>query len=716
MISLLYIDDEPGLLELGKLFLESAGGFEVSTAESGDEGLGQLAQHDFDAIVSDFQMPGMDGIELLKKVRKTFGTIPFVLFTGRGREEVVIEAINNGVDFYLQKGGDPKAQFAELAHKVRQSVSRRRAETALSDSEKRLADIINFLPDATFAIDTRGVVIAWNRAMERMTGVRAEDVLGKGDYEYALPFYHERRPLLINLVLENDPAIGEKYPFVKKEGRNLFSEIRIPHFNDGRGAALWFTASPLYDRKGEIAGAIESIRDITERKRAEEARNESEKRFRELADLLPQGIYEADTDGRMIYANRLALEMYGYTDEDVEKGLNVLNVIAPVDRKRAVTVFSKMVETGTREQGKEEYLAVRKDGGLFPVSIYTSPVHRDGRICGVRGVVIDITDRKRTEEELRAANEQLVASEEELRAQYDELASGEKRIRMSESHLRYMLGFDEYAKKSERELLGYAIEGSGIVTGSTLAYLAFLNEDESELAMYAWSKIAMAECSLREKPLVYSVDKTGLWGEAVRQRHPVITNDYAAPNPAKKGYPEGHPRIIRHMNVPVIDDGHIVLIAGVANKPSDYTENDVNELLLLGQGLWNIIKRRRAEETLRESEEKYRNLVEQSRDTVFIMQDGRLVFYNQALAGLTGHTADELKGQLLADIIAPEDRDMVILRMQERARGNMVPELYELSLLHKDGKSRIRIRVHAGMASYKGRPASIGIFHNITKG
>jgi len=203
MFSLLYVDDEPGLLELGKLFLENTGDFEVTTALSAEAGLEQLALQDFDAVVSDFQMPGMDGIELLKSVRKSFGSIPFVLFTGRGREEVVIEAINNGVDFYLQKGGDPKAQFAELAHKVRQAVTRRRAEIALSDSEQRLADIINFLPDATFAIDTWGVIIAWNRAMERMTGSSSADVLGKGDFEYALPFYHERRPLLINLVLED---------------------------------------------------------------------------------------------------------------------------------------------------------------------------------------------------------------------------------------------------------------------------------------------------------------------------------------------------------------------------------------------------------------------------------------------------------------------------------------------------------------------------------
>jgi PAS domain S-box-containing protein len=477
MFSILYVDDEPGLLEIGKLFLESAGDFSVTTVLSGKQAIDKLGQQDFDAIISDYQMPEMNGIEFLKHVRKSFGTSPFILFTGRGREEVVIEAINNGVDFYLQKGGEPQAQFAELAHKVRQAVSRKRAETALSDSERRLADIINFLPDATFAIDTKGTVIAWNRAMERMTGVASSQILGKGDYAYAVPFYHERRPLLINLVLENDPAIAEKYPFVKNEGGNLVSEITIPHFNEGRGAALWFTASPLYDRKGEIVGAIESIREITERKKAEVALNESERRFRELADLLPQGIYEASTDGRMTYVNRIALEMSGYAAEDVKTGLNALEVIAPKDRPRAVALFTRMVKTGARGEGSAEYLAVRKDGSLFPVSIYSSPIYRDGRITGVRGVIIDITDRQKVEESLITANREYTNLLDQIQDVYYFSDTGGRLVRASRS-MATLLGYDDisecigkniaedfYANPQERNRLIEELSRNGKVTG-----------------------------------------------------------------------------------------------------------------------------------------------------------------------------------------------------------------------------------------------------------
>jgi PAS domain S-box-containing protein len=219
MISVLYVDDEPGLLEIGKAFLEQGGSFSVTVVTSAPGALALMNAQDFDLILSDYQMPVMDGIAFLKEVRLQHADLPFILFTGRGREEIVIEAINNGVDFYLQKGGEPLAQFAELAHKITVAVERRQAINALRDSEQRLADIINFLPDATFAINTDGDVIAWNRAIEDVTGVPATDMVGKGNNEYALPFYGQRRQLLIDLILESDDIIQNgEYTIIKKEG------------------------------------------------------------------------------------------------------------------------------------------------------------------------------------------------------------------------------------------------------------------------------------------------------------------------------------------------------------------------------------------------------------------------------------------------------------------------------------------------------------------
>jgi len=109
MISALYVDDEPALLEIGKLFLERSGDVAVETEVSALRALKRIASGSFDAVISDYQMPEMDGIELLRKVRASGSRIPFIIFTGRGREEVVIEALNEGADFYLQKGGEAKS-------------------------------------------------------------------------------------------------------------------------------------------------------------------------------------------------------------------------------------------------------------------------------------------------------------------------------------------------------------------------------------------------------------------------------------------------------------------------------------------------------------------------------------------------------------------------------------------------------------------------------
>ncbi|HOW06077.1 PAS domain S-box protein, partial [Methanospirillum hungatei] len=147
-----------------------------------------------------------------------------------------------------------------------------RKDLILQDTKNRLDDIIAFLPDATFAINHEGMVIAWNRAMEEMTGVMAEDMMGKGNYEYSLPFYNERRPMLIDLALTGDETIADRYPTISRKGSFLYSsEIFLPHFYQGRGGYFWFTSCPFFDHDGNITGAIECIRDITDRKRVEEA-------------------------------------------------------------------------------------------------------------------------------------------------------------------------------------------------------------------------------------------------------------------------------------------------------------------------------------------------------------------------------------------------------------------------------------------------------------
>ncbi|WP_321505442.1 PAS domain S-box protein [uncultured Methanoregula sp.] len=205
-------------------------------------------------------------------------------YTGKFSNSRFVEGAYEATDFFPKMGSsgtwlyftaspirDSQGIIIGAVETLEDITERKTAEEALKMSERRLTDIINFLPDATFAIDRDGRVISWNRAIEDMTEKKAADMLGKGNYEYAIPFYGERRPILIDLIFKDTGEIESRYANVKRRGDILVADIPVPAIYQGKGAYLWGIASPLYDNQGKIAGAIESIRDITERKLAENA-------------------------------------------------------------------------------------------------------------------------------------------------------------------------------------------------------------------------------------------------------------------------------------------------------------------------------------------------------------------------------------------------------------------------------------------------------------
>jgi PAS domain S-box-containing protein len=156
-----------------------------------------------------------------------------------------------------------------IAANVGTAIHNARLFEQAQEAQRRLADIVDFLPDATLVIDREGRVIAWNRAIEEMTGIKAPDMIGKGSYEYAIPFYGERRPILIDLVLLPQEEVEQQYANINREGAVLIGETYVSSLKGG-GRYLLGTASALRDAKGHIVGAIESIRDITDRKHATE--------------------------------------------------------------------------------------------------------------------------------------------------------------------------------------------------------------------------------------------------------------------------------------------------------------------------------------------------------------------------------------------------------------------------------------------------------------
>ena len=280
----LIIDDDPNSLAIATGYLEECR-CTVLIAEDGESGLKRADYTRPDLILLDIMMPGIDGYETCRRLKEMEGTrdVPVIFMTALAETEHKLKGFAAGAVDYVTK----PIQREELAARVgvhlrlrEMSTSLRNANellekrvvertTKLKNSERRLADIIDLLPDATFAINLDGVIILWNRAAEEVTGVKAEAMLDKGNYEYAIPFHGVRRPILIDLVLEPSVEIEKLYHNVRRDNKMVIGECSTLSVKHGE-AYMLAIAAPLYDSEGTVTGAIESIHDITERKRAED--------------------------------------------------------------------------------------------------------------------------------------------------------------------------------------------------------------------------------------------------------------------------------------------------------------------------------------------------------------------------------------------------------------------------------------------------------------
>jgi len=239
-----------------------------------------------------------------------------------------------------------REELRQEAEALRRRVAElERRETDLKRQNQFLTGIIDFFPDATLIVDKDGKVIAWNCAMESLTGIKAEDILGKGNYEYAIPFYSERRPILVDLVLHPNhaEAVQAQYTILNNNDSYHSAEGYTPGLKRIETVPhLYATASVLRDPEGHIIGAIECMRDQTEQKRLERELIQSEKKYRDLVNNSPVGIYRSTLDGKILFANQALVDILGY---DTSEELAAVNSKAlyrhQEDREKIVSLLHR---------------------------------------------------------------------------------------------------------------------------------------------------------------------------------------------------------------------------------------------------------------------------------------------------------------------------------------------------------------------------------------
>ncbi len=199
--------------------------------------------------------------------------------------------------------------------------------------------------------------------------------------------------------------------------------------------------------------------------------------------------------------------------------------------------------------------------------------------------------------------------------------------------------------QNEQAQLDCALHEVLKISGSQYGYIYFYNEEKEELILNSWTRDVMEKCTVPEQPKVYRLADTGIWGQVVRQRKPIIVNDFSQANPLKRGYPEGHVALKRFMSVPVFIDDQIVAVVGVANKQHDYDQTDVDEMTMLMSGVWNAVQRRKSAGTLVYARNKYYQTLLSIGDGVMVIDDQRNIeFLNAAASRLTGWTPAEAIG------------------------------------------------------------------------
>ncbi|MGA2767807.1 MAG: PAS domain S-box protein [Candidatus Bathyarchaeia archaeon] len=384
-IRVLHVDDEVGLLKISKQCLEMQESFQVHTASSVDEAMEKMKKQSFDVLVSDYQMPGKNGLQFLQELRQKGDSTPFIIFTGRGREEIAVKALNLGASQYLSKNGNPETVYCELAHDIQQAAKRSRdaielkkAERRLFDEHARLLNIFSASPSAIIVIDLNGKITECNEQAQKLFGYLSKDeIIGKNVFSFIAEKDRERATENVDRTLKQGILRNIRYFILNRDGHEWLALV---------------SASVIQEPSGNPSGFVIVAEDITERKQVEQELH----RFSVAIKTSLDGVISGDLNGNIADVNEAALRMYGGTDKSDLIGKNVIDLLVERDRTRALHDSMESMRTG---RGKTvEYCALTKSGIEIPIEITTAFMKEEqGEPTGFVDIIRNTAERKKAE-------------------------------------------------------------------------------------------------------------------------------------------------------------------------------------------------------------------------------------------------------------------------------------------------------------------------------
>jgi len=407
-IRVLHVDDDPDFADLTATFLEREDDrLEIETVTSADAGTSRLAQERFDCIVSDYDMPGKNGIDFLEAVREENPDIPFILYTGKGSETVASDAISAGVTDYLQKGSGSD-QYTILANRITNAVTARRAEADADQTRQRLRQILKTVPACIVRLNREGEFIFANERAMEVLGLERSDVTER---TYNDPEWKIRD-------LDGEPIPDEKLPFrkVRDSGEPLYGVRHTIEWPDGTRKILLVNGTPLFDDDGNVEYVVFALSDITDHVEHETRLKRTTARLQALFENSPDMINVHDGDGTITDCNARLCEETGY-DQDQLVGMKVWDLDQAIDPDEARRLWAEM-DIGERRELEGCYQ--RQDGSTFPASVH---VRRLDSEAEDRFVVIsrDISEQKAREQTLQERTEEFEELTGQLETQYRHL-------------------------------------------------------------------------------------------------------------------------------------------------------------------------------------------------------------------------------------------------------------------------------------------------------